>query len=396
MKRIRLLHLIASSRGGGATHVRSLALGLDPTRFAVQVAMPEDGGHVGAADFQAAGIPFHRVDIAEGLSIGEIGWIRRLASSVDILHIHGARAALHGRFAVATARRRKPRVVYTIHAFALPYYALHRRIALLAVERMLASRTDAVIAVCHQERRAFLAQRITVPERVSVVWNSVDSQPFRGAEASKLPTRVALGLPPDATVITTVCRLHKQRDFDTLLRAFARLAHPGRALYLLVVGDGPDRPKVEALIEELGLGSTVILTGQRTDIPEVLAASDIFTLTAWGWEGLPIAVLEAMAAGLPVVASDAGGNSEAIVEEETGLLVPRRDVVALADGFARLVGNTEMRVRMGAAGRQRAEAVFSPERMIELTTKVYDQVLAREEHEPVRSSQPHQTREEPT
>jgi glycosyltransferase involved in cell wall biosynthesis len=182
-------------------------------------------------------------------------------------------------------------------------------------------------------------------------------------------------LPPDAVLIAIVCRLYKPRDFETLLTAFARLAATGRNVYLLVVGEGPDRPQVEAFRERLALADRVILTGQRRDIPDILAASDIYTLTTWGWEGLPFTVLEAMAAARPVVATRAGGIPEAVVEEETGLLVPRQDAPALAQALGRLVGDPDLRKRMGRAGRQRAEQFFSQRQMVERTTAVYLRLL---------------------
>ena len=375
MRQIRLLHLIASSRGGGATHVRDLALGLDPARFAQRVAMPEDDGNVRREDFEAAGMPFHPVNIAAGFSPAAFKRIRRLAAEVDILHAHGARAALFGRLAAASLGRHRPQVVYIIQGLSFPFYPPYRRLPILALERLLSPFTDAVIAVSQEERRAFLAQKTVPPERVSVVWNSVRVEPFRAAEGNRAPTRVNLGIPTDATLITTICRLYKPRDFETLLPAFARAAETFPRVYLLIVGDGPDRPRVEALRERLGLASRVILTGQRQDIPSILAASDIFTLTTWGWEGLPFTVLEAMAAARPVVATCAGGIPEAVAEGETGLLAPRRDVAALAEAFRRLVTDPGLRSRMGAAGRKRAETLFSQERMIELTTAVYNRLL---------------------
>jgi len=383
MKPVHLLHLVASSRGGGATHVRDLALGLDPARFAVQIVMPEDGGNVRREDFKAAAIPFHRVDIAAGFSPRALHHIRRLVTDVDILHVHGARAALFGRLAAASLGRRRPRVVYIIQGFSLPFYPAPRRLLMLALERLLAPFTDAVIAVSDEERRTFLAQNITSPEQVSVVWNSVHVAPFREAEGERISTRASLGLPNDAVLITTICRLYKPRDLQTLLTAFARLAETDLRLYLLVVGDGPDRPQVEALRERLGLASRVsspsrvILAGQRQDIPAILTASDVFTLTTWGWEGLPFTILEAMAAARPVVATHAGGIPEAVVEGETGLLVPRRDATALAEALGRLAAEPELRASMGAAGRRRAETLFSQRRMIELTTMVYDRLLEK-------------------
>ena len=370
-----LLHLVASSRGGGAAHVRDLALGLDPARFAVQVAMPEDGGNVRREDFETVGIPFHRLDIAAGFSLQALGHIRRLASEVDILHIHGARAALFGRLAAASLGRHRPRVVYTIHGFAAPHYPRPRRGLLLTIERVLAPLTDRFIAVCRAEREAFLAAGVGRPEQVQVVWNGVDVACFQHVQIDRAAWRAALRVPPDTLLITTICRLYRPRDFDTLLRAFRLVSDDHPTVHLLIVGDGPLRPQVERQVEALSLTHRVTLAGWRDDLPSVYAASDVYILTTWGWEGLPLTVLEAMAAGLPVIATDAGGVPEAVADGETGLLVARCDVDGLTRALRALIEHPARRRAMGAAGRARAEAHFTVERMVAQTTTIYKPLL---------------------
>jgi glycosyltransferase involved in cell wall biosynthesis len=385
MKKIRVLQLIASSRGGGASHVRDLALGLDPARFAVEVAMPADGGNVSQADFEPAAIPFHVVDITAGLSAAGLQQVRRLSGQVDVLHLHGARAALFGRTAwMHTLLRpgmrpyrkaKRPRLVYTIHGFAAPHYPQPRRAVLLSIERSLAPVTDRFIAVCQAERAAFLAQGISRPERVSVIANGIRVADFQGHSGNRAATRQALGVPADALLVTMVCRLDKPRDFDTLLRAFAQVAHTIPAAHLLIVGDGPLRPSVEQQIGALRLGERVTLAGWQQNLPAIYAASDLYTLTTWGWEGLPLTIVEAMAAGLPVVATQAGGIPEVVIAGETGLLVGRQDMSGLADGLKRLLGDAAERERMGTAGQKRAAQYFTVERMVAETAAVYEELL---------------------
>jgi glycosyltransferase involved in cell wall biosynthesis len=376
MSPVRLLYLVASSRGGGAAHVRDLALSLDPARFTVQVAMPEDGGNVRREDFEVAGIPFHQVDIAAGFSPTALRRIRRLAAGTDILHVHGARAALFGRLAVASLGRRRPGVIYTIHGFAAPHYPWPRRGLLLTIERALAAITDRFIAVCRAEREALLAAHVGRPEKIDVVWNGIPTARFRDATLDRPAWRAALGVPPDALLVTTICRLYKPRDFDTLLRAFRLAADDDPTVYLLTIGDGPMRLQIEQQIKALSLAHRGILAGWRDDLPAAYAASDIYVLTTWGWEGLPLTVLEAMAAGLPVIATAAGGVSEAVVDGETGLLVARRDVDGLVGAFRTLIEHPARRKAMGAAGRARAETHFAAERMIAQMMAVYEHVLS--------------------
>ena len=371
---ISILHLVASSRGGGATHVRDLALGLDPARFAVQVAMPEDGGNVRRGDFEAAGIPFHRVDIAAGFSLKALWRIRRLAARADILHVHGARAALFGRLAAVSLGWRRPHLVYTIHGFAAPHYPQPRRGLLLAIERALTPLTDRFVAVCRAEREALLAAGAARSVQVQVVWNGVHVTRFQDVRLERAAWRAAQGVPPDAFLITTVCRLHKPRDFDTLLWAFRLVTEACSSAHLLIVGDGSLRSQIEQQIGALSLTQRVTLSGWRDDLPAVYSASDVYTLTTWGWEGLPLTVLEAMAAGLPVIATSAGGVPEAMVNGETGLLVARCDVEELAKALRTLIEHPVQRRTMGAAGRARAEIHFTVGRMVAETTTIYTEL----------------------
>jgi glycosyltransferase involved in cell wall biosynthesis len=374
MKRIRLSYLVASSRGGGATHVRDLALGLDPTRFAVQVAMPEDGGNVCREDFEAAAIPFHRVDIAAGFSLRALWPIRRLAIEVDILHVHGARAALYGRLAAATLGRRRPRVVFSIHGFATPFYPFHKRIAYLWLERVLQRITDHTICVAQAEASLFLSFGLTARERTHVLPYGIDVERFATPplDVDRLREELGVGQGP---VVLTVCRLNVPRDFDSLLSAFCEVHIEFPSAHLLIVGDGPQRSEVEAHIHRLGLADYAHITGFRDDVPALMALADVYVLTSYGWEGYPISTLEAQAASVPVVVTEAGGSAEAVHHGETGIVVPIRQPGALAEGILRLLRDPALRQRMGEAGRKRAQIEFTRARMVEQTSMVYEELL---------------------
>jgi len=339
------------------------------------VAMPEDSGNVRREDFEAAGIPFHQVDIATGFSIRALRQIRRLAAGVDILHVHGARAALFGRLAAISLGQRRPHIVYTIHGFAAPHYPQPRRGLLLAIERALASFTDRFIAVCWAEREALLTAGVARPEQARVIWNGINVRHFHEVQVDRVLQRDALGIPTDAKVITTISRLYKPRDFDTLLLAFQKVVAAYPDTYLLIVGDGPYRPQIQALISRLNLTSRVALSGFRRDIPQVLAVSDIFVLSTALWEGLPLTVLEAMASGLPVVVSDVGGVREAVLHQETGILVPPKDHRALYEALSELLTNRSRARAMGLRGRERARMFFGVERMVRETAALYEELV---------------------
>ena len=372
---MRVLEMIASSRGGGASHVYDLATHLDRDAFDVQVAMPEDGGNVSAADFARQGVAFLPLAIAGGFSLAALRALRRVLVGVDLLHVHGARAALFGRLAATTLGRKRPRILYTIHGFAAPHYPPPRRQVLLGIERLLAPLVDHFVAVSEDEKRALVAAGVARPERVTVVWNGIDAARFQPRQVDTAALRHKLGVPVDATVVTTVCRLFKPRDFDTLLRAMRQVVDGEATAHLVIVGDGPLRDEIEAQIVDLGLAQHVTLAGWRRDMAAIYAASDLFALTTWGWEGLPLTVLEAMAAGKAVVASRAGGIPEEVREGETGLLVAQRNVAALAAALTQAVADPEWRRRAGVAGQRRVESHFTLPLMVEKTAKVYTRVM---------------------
>ena len=374
---ISILELTASSRGGGAVHVRDLVRALDRSRFAPVVAMAQDGGNVTAADFTNHGVPFHQLDIAHGPSPTAALKLRRLLQqkSYDILHCHGARAALPGRLAAASLGDGRPKVLFSVHGFAAPHYGLPRRSILLAIERALTPVTDAVICVSEAERQDFLNAGFGPPERLRLVRHGIDAGRFRDVVVDRATQRAALRVPADASLISTICRLYRPRDFDTLLSGFAMVRAESPRAHLLIVGDGPYRQRIESRIDQLDLAPYVTLAGFRRDIPEILAVSDVFVLSTARWEALGLTILEAMASQVPVVASEVGGIKEAVSDQVTGILVPPRQPGALSAALLDLLANEHKAKMMGEKGRQRVEELFTLERMSLETMAVYESLL---------------------
>lgn len=253
-----------------------------------------------------------------------------------IVHANSSKAGILGRLAARIAR--VPSRIFTAHGWAFAAYSGATSKAYLWADRALRPLTTATICVAENERRIGLAAGTCSPARTVVIHNAVDVQAARRA----IPEE---GLP----IVISVGRLKYPKDTRTLLEAAARVPGDWR---LQVVGDGPERAALEPLASE-----KLALLGERNDVPELLAAASVFVLSSRS-EGLPISVLEAMAAGLPVIASDVGGLREQVEDGVTGLLVPAGDVGALAAALERLVGDAALRRTMGAAGRARAEALF--------------------------------------
>jgi glycosyltransferase involved in cell wall biosynthesis len=260
----------------------------------------------------------------------------------DLVHANSSKAGVLGRLAALVAGTRVR--AFTVHGWAFKAYAGAAAALFRWADRLLAPATTVTICVSETERAAGLAARTCRAARTVVIPNAVDVE--------RAPRAALTGDPPR---IVTVGRLAAPKDPLTLVRALPALG--ARDCSLAFVGGGPEQPRVEAELRAHGLGDRVELLGERRDVPDLLAAADVFVLASRS-EGAPLSVLEAMAAGLPVVASAVGGVPELVAAGETGLLVPPGDPAALAAALARLLDDATLRRRMGAAGRSRARDRF--------------------------------------
>jgi glycosyltransferase involved in cell wall biosynthesis len=171
-----------------------------------------------------------------------------------------------------------------------------------------------------------------------------------------------------------VARLDYLKDHATAVRTIGRVARRQPRVRLMLVGEGPEGTAIRAQVEQQGLGEHVRFLGLRKDIPHLLQAADLFLLTSVS-EGIPLTVIEAMAAGLPVVSTQVGGTAEVIVEGETGLLAPAGDDAALAERVLELAADPALGQRLGERGRERARALFSEGRMSERYLQLYEEML---------------------
>lgn len=367
----RILQIVASSRGGAAELIRCLVKGLDPAEFESIVIMPDDGGHVGEADFAALGARLERFAFAAGFSLHEFLRLRRFVRSgkFDVLHVHGARAALWGRLAAMGPRR--PRIVFGVHGLSIVHYTGPKRRVLVGIERLLGRMTDATLCDSHVERAEVLKWKLSSPDRAHVVWNGIDLDRLTDHSGGRVAARAAMGLPKYGAVLVTICRLNKPRDFATLLGGMAEIVRVRPDTRLLIVGDGPLRPHIEALVAQRRLGECVQLLGLVREVSAVLAAADVALLITKGWEGLPLFALEAMAMGLPLIISDVGGNKEAVLDGKTGCVIPQMDVPALVRAALDLLENPERAGQMGEAGAARVRQNFDLRVMAAKTAAFY-------------------------
>ena len=233
-----------------------------------------------------------------------------------------------------------------------------------------------------QDLRRWLMETVGVPARKVVqIYNGVDQERFRPAEEKPLGLAPPGFLREESLVIGTVGRLAAVKDQATLVRGFAGLLEQvpeGMAdrLRLVLVGDGPCRGELEGLVDELGIRGQTWFAGDREDIPDLLRLLDLFVLPSLG-EGISNTILEAMATGLPVVATRVGGNPELVDHGDNGLLVPSADPGAMAGALADLVADPDRLQAMGAAGLERVRSRFNWDRTVEEYLAVYDELLGK-------------------
>ena len=271
-------------------------------------------------------------------------WLLCLRVRPDIVHANSSKAGAVGRVAALLAGVRHR--VFTTHGWAFAAAEGPEARIYALVERCLRPITSAVICVSERERRRGVDAHACTPARAVVIPNAVDVTRF-GPHVGN-----GVGGPVE---LVSVGRLAPPKDFPTLIDAVAAL--PRGSVRLHVLGDGPQREELVERVARHGLEDWVAFEGTRDDVAPDLARADVFVLASRS-EGMPMSVLEAMAAGLPVVASDVGGICE-LVDDETGMTVPPADTTALAEALARLVVDGELRRRLGAAGRSRAARRFA-------------------------------------
>lgn len=368
---IPFLHLITELDTGGAQKALARLLAhLDRTRFTPHVACLYNSDKAVAQEIRALGVPVTDLGMTAKWRWDAFWRLYRLLrrERPTILHSWMFHANVPGRVIGRLA--------------GVPIIITSRRNVEIGGEmrerllRWTAGLDDKVIAVCELARRAQIERTHAAPQNVVTVHNGLDVAEFGTLNPeARATTREAFGIPPTAPLVGSVGRLHPQKDFATLLKAMVCVRDRLPDAHLLLVGDGDLKPELVSQARSLELAQTVTFAGHRTDIPEILSAVDLLVLPSL-WEGLPNALLEAMAAGLPVVATAVGGTPEVVVDGVTGFLVPPRDPQALADAILRLLRDPELRQRMGEAGRARVAAHFSIEQMVHKTEALYEQLLA--------------------
>lgn len=288
-----------------------------------------------------------------------------------ILHTHMAKAGTIGR--LAARRDHSIKTVHTFHGHVLEgYFSPQIEKAFMRMERYLARRTDALIAVSEEVRDSLLDLGIGTSDRFHVIPLGFKLDQFLDIEGSRGGFRKELGLALDTPLVAVLGRVTAIKDHATLIRAIAELPD----VNLAILGDGDLRSQTEALVLTLGIKDRTHFVGWRTDVAAALADVDVVALTSRN-EGTPVSLIEASAAGCPVVATDVGGVRSVVEDGVTGFVVPPGDPAAVAAALDRLLSDQTTTERFGRAGREKVRERFSHLRLIDDITALYDDLVHR-------------------
>lgn len=299
--------------------------------------------------FHHQGVQVRIVPKAPGFDLALFARLRAFVreAALDVVHTHNPQALV---YAAPAARTAGAIVIHTKHGEG------HDATRRMWMRRAAALSVHAFVAVSAQTRDYAKKNWEAPPGKIDVIENGVDLTRFQPDAQAYQRVRQELGLPPGALLVGTVGRLEPVKNHGLLIEACAPLLGPN--VHLVIVGEGPAATALQQQIHALKLEGLVHLLGLRTDVPQLLAGFDIFALSS-KTEGLPLVLIEAMAASLPVVSTSVGGIPGVVIPGRTGVLVPNHDAVSLRSGLQRLVSDQEQRLGMGQAGRERVQEHYS-------------------------------------
>jgi len=374
-KKTSIFYVIAdSSLTGAPRHLLSLVEHLPKRDFSISVILPQ--GPL-AAELKKHKVSVFTVPMRARSDTTAVNSVRKLLRKYDpdIMHAQGQRAGLIGRLA---ARGLPIKVVYTEHT-RTPQFRLGNPVlewAHIRAMRVLDKTTDISIAVSQAVADFLIRLKITKPDKVRVIYNGINPKPHPDIDAATLKLISQHNLKKRDFIIGTVGSLNIQKDTITLVTAVAKILRKRPEAKLVLVGSGPLRPRLDRLVKKLGITEQVIFAGMLTDVSGILQVMSMFVLPSKS-EAFGISILEAMRAGVPVIATRVGGIPEVITNNKSGLLVEPGDPKQLASTIMRLMNDTQLQRKLVAGGRE-VVSKFSATRMASETAKLYKAILGRQ------------------
>jgi glycosyltransferase involved in cell wall biosynthesis len=387
---IRILRVIARlNMGGPAIHVSNLAAGLEPrgyetTLVAGSLARGEDSMAFLA---ERLGIPVLTVpELQREVSpIDDARSVRRMRDIIrelrpHILHTHTAKAGAIARAAaLVSGEARPPILVHTFHGHVLKgYFDPVRTVFFKEVERSLARVTDALVAVSPEVRDELVAAGIAPREKFAVIRLGIPLEERLGDATADLDYRQLYGIPEQAFVVGWVGRMTDVKDTDAVLEIVGAARAKGLDAALVMVGDGPDRERLEQLAHDLGIARSTFFVGYQPEVAGYYELFDAFLLPSVN-EGTPVSAIEALASGTPVVATRVGGVPDVVRDGEDGFLFEPGDTDAAAERLARLASDPALGATLGESGRERVLERYSVARLVDDVDRLYRSLLAGDE-----------------
>jgi len=365
--KINVLYIIWSLGLGGAEQVViNLAKGLDRNRFQPFICCLNDEG-LFADELKAKGIKVFALKKKSGIDLAVIGQIKEIITQnyIHVVHTHLWGANLWGRIAGILAGRP---VVITEHNVDVWKKWYHK-----VADYCLVWFTAKVCVVSERVKK-FYHQRVRLPiKKIEVVYNGIDPMPVSAAREDLDRLRQDLHLKKGVPVVVNIGRLVEAKANHIFIKAVRVLLKRDISVQALIVGDGPLMEQLQQGNLDLIHEGKIVFAGLRKDVPAILDLADISVLSSTR-EGFSIVVLECMAKGIPFVATDVGGNSEQIVDGQTGFLVPRGDIRALADAIEKVLKNPTLKASMGEASKKIIREKFSLERMVQQMERIYQEL----------------------
>lgn len=362
----KVAHITFDMKIGGAEQViLNLVDHTDKTKYDVSlVCLQQPLGPFGVR-LSRNGCRVTCFDRKPGLDVNLIRQLRDhvIRNRIDILHCHQYSPFAYGLLSsIGTGAK----VIFTEHG---RFYPDRRKLKRVIVNPVLSLLTDHITAISEATRDA-LVQIENIPgNRIDVIYNGLDDAPYL-ADVDRNGLKESLGIGPEAHVLGTVARLDTIKNHRMMIRALSRVRQTCPDTFLIIVGDGPERHNTESWAREYNVADRVILTGFRQDVYRFLRIMDIFLLTSFS-EGTAMTLLEAMASGVPCIATDVGGNPEIVSDGTTGFIVPSDDDQALGQKILTLFTATKLMKAMGNAGRRRFEERFTVGKMLQAYQALY-------------------------
>lgn len=374
----KILYIAVSSQTGGVPkHILNTLMQAPKNDYEITVAVPDDGDYY--QWFQESASDMQNLTL-KPYSLKAL-WVLRnyvVKHKISLVHSHGKGAGMYSRPLKLLCPGIK--VVHTFHGIYLEQYGILLKKLYCGIEHILRHWTDVFICVSDSEKEEAMALGFAYERCTEVIANGVDLKEMQNTGIDENLYLEKYGFPRDSYLIGCVARLEKMKGHCYLLKAFACVSNKYPKCRLLLVGDGPDRQELEACIKDLKLEDKVILTGFRHDIPQLLKQFDLF-VSASLKEGMPYTLIEALAVGVPVVATDVIGNRDVIGDGKEGFLAYPKDEKSLANQMIKAIEHPELCREYVLAGKRKVEQELTAELSVRKLFNIYDKVLEGKQNE---------------